>query len=75
MRGGTVFGDAGFSLVDVMYPGLLAYVLYDNPDAFPYLNIGGRRTDGAVYASERLLLRTPLARALSFATLALWQKT
>jgi len=68
------FRAAGFELADVMYPGLLSYVLYYNPDAFPALNVGGARMVRASYAIDRLFMRASVGRAFSFATLALWRK-
>lgn len=69
------FVNAGFKKVDEVYPGLLAYVLYYNPDAFPKLNIGGKFLVRTLFAFERLLWATPIARKLSFATLTVWQKS
>lgn len=69
-----MFERAGLSRADVTYPGLLAYILYYNPDAFPFLNIGGARTVKTIYGIDRLFTRTSVGRALSFATLSLWRK-
>lgn len=69
-----MFSDAGLRLVDALHPGLLAYVLYYNPDAFPLLNRGGAGMVRASYAVDRLFQRTPIGRALSFATLSIWQQ-
>ena len=70
----TMFHDAGLEEVDLVFPGLLAYVLYYNPDAFPWLNLGGPRTVRALYRVDRLFLRNRIGRALSFATLSLWRR-
>ena len=70
----AMFSEAGLSLVDVSYPGLLSYMLYYNPDALPWLNIGGPRTLRAIYALDRLFFHTRIGRALSFASLTLWRK-
>lgn len=70
----AMFGRAGFEPVDIMYPGLLTYVLYYNPDAFPKLNVGGEAMVRFLFGIERPFLRTALARTLSFATLSLWRK-
>ncbi len=67
------FKQAGFSKVDEVYPGLLAYVLYYNPDAFPWLNRGGTSLVRAAFALDRLLWRNAVGRKLSFATITLWQ--
>lgn len=69
-----LFDAAGLRRVDAVWPGLLSYVLYYNPDAFPGLNCGGSRAVKAAYALDRPFFRTRLGRALSFATLSLWQR-
>lgn len=71
----SIFEQAGLRLIDVMYPGLAGYVLYYNPDAFPRLNVGTPRMVQGLWRIERPLMRTALARSLSFATLSLWQRT
>ena len=68
------FIDSGYKLIDQIYPGLLTYVLYYNPDAFPMLNIGGPRSVRTLFRMESPFFRSYLARKLSFATLSLWQK-
>ena len=69
------FRSAGLTLVDTMYPGLLSYVLYYNPDAFPLLNWGGARAVRAAFTIDRPFMRTGIGKILSFATLTLWQKS
>lgn len=69
------FTDAGFRLVDQVYPGLAAYVLYYNPDAFPALNVGGTTLVRSLFALDRLAWANFIGRSLSFATLSLWRKT
>lgn len=70
----AMFEDAGLVKVDVLYPGLLSYILYYNPDAFPKLNVGGPRAVARLFAAERPFMRSAGARVLSFATLSLWCK-
>ncbi len=70
----SMFEQAGFRRVDVLYPGLLGYVLYYNPDAFPSLNLGTPRLVRRLWKLERPFMRSWLARKLSFATLSLWQR-
>ncbi|MDH3380600.1 MAG: class I SAM-dependent methyltransferase, partial [Gammaproteobacteria bacterium] len=70
----NLFLSAGLRMVDISFPGLLSYVLYYNPDAFPSLNIGGNRMIKATYAFDRLWMRNWIGKTLSFATLSLWQK-
>jgi SAM-dependent methyltransferase len=66
-----IYHEAGFQIADQIYPGLLAYVLFYNPDAFPFLNIGGSFLVRSLFAVDRILFRTRTARILSFATLSI----
>jgi SAM-dependent methyltransferase len=68
------FSAAGFSLVDQIYPGLLAYILYYNPDAFPKLSQGGQRFARLFTSAESLIWPSYAAKKLSFAALSLWRK-
>lgn len=70
----ALYESAGFQIVDQAYPGLLAYVLYYNPDAFPALNRGGVGLVRALYALERRFYRSAPARWASFATLTLLRR-
>jgi SAM-dependent methyltransferase len=70
-----IFKSAGLHNIDSMYPGLLAYALYYNPDAFPWLNVGGPGLVRAIWHLERPFRRNAIGRTLSFATLALWQRS
>jgi len=68
------FERAGFEKVDQVFAGLLAYVLFYNPDAFPILNLGGKWLVRVTFWLDRLIWRTWLAKKLSFATITLWRK-
>lgn len=68
------YKKAGFRIVDQISPGMLSYVLYYNPDAFPTLNLGGERCVRAAFAFDRALLRSWIGRYFSFATLSLLAK-
>jgi SAM-dependent methyltransferase len=57
-----------------IFPGLLAYILWYNPDAFPLLNIGGDAFCRLLLALEKPLWRSKLARFFSFATLTVYKK-
>ncbi len=70
----AMFRNAGLSCVDQVYPGLLSYVLYYNPDAFPFLNFGGTTMVRATFGLDRIFWKTWLAKKLSFATITLWRK-
>ncbi len=68
------FKHAGFKKVDEVYPGLLAYVLYYNPDAFPMLNVGGTFLVKTLFAIDRFFWNNWFGRKLSFATISLWRR-
>jgi SAM-dependent methyltransferase len=70
----SFFKHAGLKQSCALFPGLLAYIFYFNPDAFPYLNIGGSRMVRGLWAIDRLFARNIIGRYLSFATLSSWQK-
>lgn len=70
----TKFRNAGFKKVDQVYPGLLSYVLYYNPDAFPWLNVGGQFLVRLSFWIDRLFWRRWIGQKLTFATLTLWQR-
>ena len=68
------FIDAGFKKIDQIYPGLLSYILYYNPDAFPLLNIGGTTLVRISFLFDTLFWGNIIGRYFSFATLSLCQK-
>ena len=68
------YRDAGFRVVDQLHVGLLCYVLYYNPDAFPRLSIGFPGMIRALFFLDSLFFRNFIGRKMSFATLTLLQK-
>ena len=68
------FKNAGYVKVDEVYPGLLAYILYYNPDAFPALNIGGKFLVKGLFALDRLFWTGWIGRKLTFATMTIWKR-
>ena len=56
------------------YPGLLAYTLWYNPDAFPFLNVGSAKTVNMIIDIEKRLWFSRIARFFSFATLSCYVK-
>lgn len=68
------FINNDFELVDQIYPGLFSYILYYNPDAFPFLNIGGKKIVDVLFNMEKMAYTTIVGKRLSFATLSLWRK-
>jgi SAM-dependent methyltransferase len=69
-----LFSRSGFHISDQIHPGLLSYILYYNPDAFPYLNIGGNSMVRLTFALDKLFFRNYIGRKLSFTTLTVLQK-
>jgi 2-polyprenyl-3-methyl-5-hydroxy-6-metoxy-1,4-benzoquinol methylase len=68
------YSTANLEVVDQIYPGLVSYILYYNPDAFPLLNFGGRRMVDVIFKIDRLFFRNILGRFFSFATLTIMKK-
>jgi SAM-dependent methyltransferase len=64
-----LYKNAGLAVVRQVYPGLLAHVLYYNPDAFPILNIGGPLLVRSLFFLDRLFMASIIGKLLSFATL------
>ena len=69
-----LFRNTGYTKVDEVYPGLSAYVLYYNPDAFPWLNVGGAFFVKMLFFFDKMLWSRWLGRKLSFATISLWRR-
>ena len=70
----TLYRSADLEILDQAFPGLIAYVLYYNPDAFPALDRGGVALVRTLYALERRFYRSAAARWASFATLSLLRR-
>ncbi len=68
----NLFLSNGYKLVDQMYPGLLSYILFYNPDAFPFLNIGGKFLVKLTFKIDTLFFKNYIGRKLSFATLSMF---
>ena len=69
-----MFEHADLNLRKILYPGLLSYVLYYNPDAFPFLNMGGRHLVDATYTFDKMFYKNLVGKTFSFATLSIWSK-
>lgn len=69
-----MFERSGLVKASQAFPGLLAYVLYYNPDAFPRLNVGGPSLVRALFHLDRLFWKSWIGRKFSFATIGLWKK-
>lgn len=70
----SFFETAKLSPLRVRYPGLLSYILFYNPDAFPFLNMGGEWLVKLTFLIDRLIYRNFIGAFFSFATLSIWQK-
>ena len=70
----AMFRSAGLEEVRTFYPGLLAYVMYYNPYAFPVLNKGGVRLVDSIFAIDKLFMNNRIGRFFSFATVTIWRK-
>jgi SAM-dependent methyltransferase len=64
----------GFALKDQIHAGLLAYVLYYNPDAFPFLNVGSKTLVDSCFSLDKIFFRNFFGKTFSFATLSLFQR-
>jgi SAM-dependent methyltransferase len=69
-----LFTDAGLRSELICYPGLLSYIMYYNPDAFPGLNVGGKSLVSSLYAFDKFFYKNAIGRALAFATLSVWSR-
>ena len=70
-----LYCSSGLQVTRQLYPGLLAYILYYNPDAFPLLNIGGSLLVKSLFGLDMLFYGTRMGRLLSFATLSILKPT
>lgn len=70
-----LFLNNGYTLIDQIYPGLLSYILFYNPDAFPFLNIGGKGLVKFIFKIDSLFFRNYIGKKMSFATLSMFSKT
>ena len=69
----NLFFKNGYSLKDQIYPGLLSYILFYNPDAFPWLNFGGKKLVNFFFQLDTLFFRNYIGKKLSFATLSIYE--
>ncbi|MFH0774304.1 MAG: methyltransferase domain-containing protein [bacterium] len=70
----TIFLSNNFEIVDQIYPGLSSYVLFYNPDAFPFLNFGGKSLVRILFDLDKLFFNNFIGKFFSFATLTLLKK-
>lgn len=70
-----LFENSGFQLLEQIYPGLLAYILYFNPDAFQGLALGNTSSVKRIFNLEKPLYSSFIGKYFSFATISLWKKS
>ena len=70
----ALYLSGGFNIIDQFYPGLLSYILYYNPDAFSFLNIGNKLIVKALFTVDKYFFRNIIGRLFSFATLSILKK-
>jgi SAM-dependent methyltransferase len=70
----AAFYKAKFKIDRQVYPGLLSYILFYNPDAFPLLNVGSPQLVERIFNLEKPLFTRWPGRIFSFATLSVLRK-
>lgn len=70
----NIFIENGYQKLEQIYPGLLGYCLYYNPDAFPKLRVGNEKIVKIIFNFERLFYHNYIGKLFSFSTLTLWRK-
>lgn len=69
-----LYRSSKLEVVRQIYPGLLAYLLWYNPDAFPILNKGKLSTVKRVFNIDRHLMYTKFGKKCSVATFTILKK-
>lgn len=64
----------GFVIRKQIYPGLLAYLLWFNPDVFPFLNRGGGNLVKNVFSFDKIFMYRSIGKRLSVATFSILEK-
>jgi SAM-dependent methyltransferase len=68
------FRKNDFKIIEQIYPGLISYILWYNPDAFPLLNLNSIRLLKMFFNIDKLFFKNFIGKYFSFATLTLYQK-
>ncbi len=69
-----IYLSNGLKIKRQMYPGLLAYLLWNNPNAFPLLNKGSTRLVKIVFHLDKLFMHNRIGKWLSVATFSVLKK-
>lgn len=67
----SYYSSAGLKIDKQLYPGLLAYLLWYNPDIFPFFNKGSIRLVKKLFSFERKIYMSGYARKMSVATITI----
>jgi len=70
----SFFENANLTAISIQNAGLLAYILYYNPYAFPFLNKGNETLVKFFSAIDSLFINNKFGEFFSFATVSAWQK-
>ncbi|NBI57905.1 methyltransferase domain-containing protein [Lachnospiraceae bacterium] len=70
-----IYSSCGLRIKTQMNAGLLAYLLWYNPNAFPFLNKGNSTLIKKVYRFDRLFMYNCIGRLLSMATFSVLEKS
>ena len=73
-RYNSMFINSGLTIYRQFFPGLLGYVLYYNPDAFPFLNKGTTITVDRIFDKECKYYASRFGRWMSFCTFSIFRK-
>lgn len=68
------YQNSEFHTLKQFYPGLLSYILFYNPDAFPILNVGKPSLVDKIFNLEKLFFSNTIGKTFSFATLSILKK-
>lgn len=70
-----MYQKAGLNIKRQIYPGLLAYLLWYNPDAFPKLNKGSIAWVRRIFKLDSMFMNNFIGKFLSVATFSVLQST
>jgi SAM-dependent methyltransferase len=65
----SAYKKSGFSILKQIYTGLLSYIMFYNPDAFPWLDLGGKTLVKSFFNLDKLFIKNKIGKLFSFATL------
>lgn len=69
-----LYEKSGLEIVKQIYPGLFAYLLWYNPDAFPWLNKGRTSTVEKIFQFDKHFMYNRLGKKISVATFTILKR-